>query len=54
MDIEVYTFPTLRDGSHEVEELFCNLVNKYRNGETLPPEAIDWMDTANTWLMGSN
>lgn len=51
MHIEVFTFPTLKDGRIAVETKFCELVNRYRNGEQLDPEAIDWMDTANTWLL---
>jgi len=54
MDIEMYKFPTMSDGISAVELKFCELVNKYRNGETLVPEAIDWMDTANNWLMVSD
>lgn len=51
MEIETYTFPTMRDGRIAVEEAYCHLINAYRNGETLKPEMLDWMDTANTWLM---
>lgn len=51
MEIEVYNFPTLADGRIAVEEKYCELVNKYRNGESLKPEALDWMDAANNWLM---
>lgn len=51
MDVEVFKFPTLRDGRIAVETKFCELVNQYRRGEDLVPEAIDWMDSANTWLM---
>lgn len=51
MDVELFDFPTLKDGRVAVEQRFCELVNKYRKGEQLPVEAIDWMDSANTWLM---
>lgn len=51
MNVELYNYPTLKDGRIAVETLFCELVNKYRNGEKLEPETLDWMDTANTWLM---
>jgi hypothetical protein len=54
MDIQVFSFPTLRDGQHAVEEHYCLLVNKYRNGETLDTEELDWMDSANTWLATSH
>jgi hypothetical protein len=36
-----------------VEDTFCNLLNAQRRGESLPVEALDWMDTANNWLMES-
>lgn len=50
MDIVVYNFPTLKDGRIPVEEAYCTLINAYRSGEKLEPEALDWMDSANTWL----
>ncbi len=50
MDIKVYNFPTLSDGRIAVEEKYCELLNVYRSGEVLQPEALDWMDTANNWL----
>lgn len=53
-DVDFFKFPTLNDGIHAVEETYCHLVNAYRNGERLEPEAIDWMDAANTWLMTSD
>lgn len=53
MDIMVYNFPTLRDGRVAVEQKFCELYTQYRNGEKLDPEALDWMDTANNWLMST-
>lgn len=51
MDVRVYDFPTLRDGRIVVEETYCKLVSKYRGGEEMSPEEIDWMDSANNWLM---
>lgn len=51
MEIEIYNFPTMRDGRIAVEEAYCHLVNAYRNGDPLKPEMLDWMDSANTWLM---
>jgi hypothetical protein len=52
MDIEVHSFPTMRN-PEQVERTYCELVNKYRNGEHLDPEVLDWMDSANNWLMAS-
>lgn len=54
MDVEVYKFPTMNDGAKAVEYKYCELLNKYRDGTTLPPEALDWMDSANTWLLSSD
>ena len=51
MEIETFNFPTMNDGRVVVEEAYCDLVNAYRNGEALKPEMIDWMDSANTWLI---
>jgi len=51
MDIQVFSFPTINDGVTAVEEVYCSLVNKYRNGDTLKLEELDWMDSANTWLI---
>lgn len=51
MDIQVFSFPTLQDGIHAVEETYCDLVNKYRNGEVLDAEELDWMDSANVQLI---
>ena len=51
IDVEMHKFPTLKDGRIAVEEKYCELVNKYRSGDRLDPEAIDWMDSANTWLI---
>lgn len=51
VNVEMHKFPTLKDGRIAVEEKYCELVNKYRSGDYLDPEAIDWMDSANTWLM---
>ena len=51
MEVEQFVFPTLNDGRIAIETTYCELVNKYRNGEKLQPEAIDWMDHANTILM---
>lgn len=51
VDVNVYIFPTLRsDGRTAVEQKYCELLNKYRNGEALDPEVLDWMDSANNWL----
>ena len=50
MDRKVYEFPTQSDSRINIELTYCNLLNKYRYGDKLDPEELDWMDTANTWL----
>lgn len=50
----VLKFPTFEDSKRmEVERKYCELARDYRNGICLAPEAIDWMDSANTWLLSS-
>ena len=51
MDIQVFSFPTLKDDTHAVEQLYCELLNKYRNGEVLDTEELDWMDSAHVQLI---
>jgi len=53
MDVATYTLPTMANGAAAVELKYCEIYSKYRNGEPLDPEVLDWMDTANTWLMSS-
>jgi len=51
-EVLVFKFPALNDGSRTaIERKFCELINEYRNGVKLDPEALDWMDTANNFLM---
>jgi hypothetical protein len=52
MEVELFAFPTMADPK-AVEVTFCELLNAQRRGESLPLEALDWMDTANTWLLES-
>jgi hypothetical protein len=52
MEVELFTFPTM-ENPKAVEDTFCNLLNAKRRGESLPVEALDWMDTANNWLLES-
>jgi hypothetical protein len=53
MQVEMFSLPTLNDGVLAVEQKFCEVYSAYRNGESLDPEVLDWMDTANTWLLES-
>jgi hypothetical protein len=52
MEVEVYSFPTM-ENPKAVEVTYCKLLNAQRRGETIPVEAVDWMDSANTWLIES-
>ena len=52
MVIEVYSFPTI-ENPKQVEVAYCELLNAQRRGEYIPIEALDWMDSANTWLLES-
>lgn len=53
-EVLVFKFPSL-DESHrtEVERKLCELICNYRNGALLHPEDIDWMDSANNWLLSA-
>lgn len=51
MQVELFSLPTMKDGVRVVEQKFCEVYNAYRNGEKLDPEVLDWMDSANNWLM---
>jgi len=50
MDVQIYKFPTM-ENPKAVEVEYCELLNAQRRGETLPEEVVNWMDSANTWLM---
>jgi hypothetical protein len=52
--MDIFCFPTEKDGRHAIEVKYCELLNEYRNGAKLAPEIIDWMDSANNWLMVSD
>lgn len=50
MKIETFEFPRLvPENAVFIEKTFCSLLNEYRNSE-IPPEALDWMDSANNFL----
>lgn len=53
MDIRVFDFPTDKDNINEIERRYTELLSQYRRGEPLDEIEIDWMDTANTWLLTS-
>jgi hypothetical protein len=51
-EVLVFKFPNLSDNARtEIERTYCELINDYRNGATLDPEVLDWMDSANNFLI---
>lgn len=53
MDVMMFDFPTMRDDRIAVETKYCELLNLYRRGEQLDEIEIDWLDSANTWLINT-
>ena len=54
MELTIFTFPDpVKDGTGKVEETYCNLLSRKRNGEPLNPEELDWMDWANNVIIES-
>ena len=51
MDIRVFDLPTRNDDPYIIERRLHELENKARYGVKLDEIEIDWMDTANTWLI---
>jgi hypothetical protein len=51
MDIRVFDLPTRDDDPTTIERCLRELENKARYGVKLDEIEIDWMDTANTWLI---
>lgn len=50
-EVLVFKFPEFTSENRTViERRYCELVNEYRDHK-LDPEVLDWMDTANTFLM---
>jgi hypothetical protein len=47
MEVLVYRLATLDDGLDRVERLAYELDSRYRRGETLADEELDWLDWAN-------
>lgn len=50
INIEIFDLPTLNSSVHKIEEKFCELNKRYRNGEALDEVEITWLDQANTFL----
>jgi hypothetical protein len=51
MDVRVFDLPTCDDDVSLIERRLTELERRARNGEQLDEIELDWMDTANTWLM---
>lgn len=51
MNVTLFTLPTPKDDIRVIERTWCELNTRLRNGEKLDEVEINWMDTANTWLM---
>ena len=51
-DVLIFKFPDLVvENKLGIERQYCQLLNEYRNGERLDPEVLDWMDSANNYLI---
>lgn len=51
MDIRVFDLPTRNDDPYTIERRLRELEERARSGAKLDEIEIDWMDTANTWLI---
>lgn len=51
MDFRIFSLPTERDDIRVIESRWCELNTKLRNGEKLDEVELNWMDTANNWLI---
>lgn len=52
-EIRYFSLPTINDDLTVIERTYCELNTKYRNGEPLDEVELNWMDTANTWLVSA-
>jgi hypothetical protein len=51
MDIRVFHLPTQSDDPYTIERRLRELEERARHGVELDEVEINWMDTANTWLI---
>ncbi len=51
MDIRVFHLPPRTADVYTIEKCLQELEQKARNGAELDEVEINWMDTANTWLV---
>lgn len=51
-EVLIFKFPDLKKKNVTIiERKYCELISQYRNGVKLETEVIDWMDSANSFLM---
>ena len=53
MDYRIFQLPTPKDDVLMIERAWCELNTRLRNGDELDDVELNWMDTANTWLMST-
>lgn len=51
MKVKIFDLPTRSDPLGVIERQYVELVSAKRNGVVLDEILLDWMDTANTWLI---
>ena len=52
-DYRVFELPTVNDDTFVIGRTWCALNTRLRNGDSLDEVEINWMDSANTWLLES-
>ena len=51
MEFRVFDLPTENADRNVIEQRWCEINARIRNGDELDRVELDWFDTANTWLM---
>ena len=51
MDIRVFDLPPRTASFYDIEKRLNELEQRSRMGDVLDEVEVDWMDTANTWLV---
>lgn len=49
-DIQLIKLPPLSSEPEILEKVCCDIIHDLREGISIPPEVIDWMDAANNVL----
>lgn len=51
MNVQLYKLPILdKKFIFDIENVYCEIYNKKRNGDQIDIEILDWFDSANTFL----